>query len=75
MLEENRKEVIIQNLEDAGCSSKIIDDFLSLWKQNKIEDIYTLLRRYRASLLENIHKKQKEIDILDYLFLSLKNIK
>ena len=45
MLEENRKEVIIQNLKDAGCSSKIIDDFLSLWKQNKIEDIYTLLRR------------------------------
>ncbi len=75
MLEKNKKEALIQNLKDAGCDLKTTNRFKDLLEQGKIEDIYILLRNYRESLLNNIHKKQKEIDILDYLVLDLKNIK
>lgn len=75
MLEKNKKEALIQNLKDAGCDLKTTNRFKDLLEQGKIEDIYILLRNYRESLLSNIHKKQKEIDILDYLVLDLKNIK
>ena len=75
MLEKNKKEALIQNLKDAGCDLKTTNRFKDLLEQGKIEDIYILLKKYRESLLNYIHKKQKEIDILDYLVLDLKNIK
>ena len=74
MLEKNRKEALVQNLKDAGCDSNTTNKFKDLLEQGKIEDIYVLFKKYRESLLNNIHKKQKEIDILDYLVLNLKNI-
>ena len=75
MLEKNKKEALIQNLKDAGCDLKTTNRFKDLLEQGKIEDIYILLKKYRESLLNYIHKKQKEIDILDYLVFDLKNIK
>lgn len=75
MLEKNKKEALIQNLKDAGCDLKTTNRFKDLLEQGKIDDIYILLKKYRESLLNYIHKKQKEIDILDYLVLDLKNIK
>ena len=72
---DNRKEVLIQNLKDAGCDLKTIDEFIKCWNGGQIEDINKLLRSYRASLLSSIHKKQKEIDILDYLLLDLEKKK
>ena len=68
----NKKENLIENLRDAGCNKKLIDEFLSLLEQNKFEKIYELLRKHRESLLNTIHKNQKEIDILDYLIVALK---
>ncbi len=68
----NKKENLIENLRDAGCNKKLIDEFLSLLEQNKFEKIYELLRKHRESLLNTIHKNKKEIDILDYLIVALK---
>lgn len=68
----NKKENLIENLRDAGCNKKLIDEFLFLLEQNKFEKIYELLRKHRESLLNTIHKNQKEIDILDYLIVALK---
>ena len=68
----NKKENLIENLRDAGCNKKLIDEFLSLLEQNKFEKIYELLRKHRESLLYTIHKNKKEIDILDYLIVALK---
>ncbi len=68
----NKKENLIENLRDAGCNKKLIDELLSLLEQNKFEKIYELLRKHRESLLNTIHKNQKEIDILDYLIVALK---
>lgn len=70
--EQDRKEALIQNLQDAGCNQKIIDEFLDLLDKKQIYEIYILLSKYRSSLLESLHKNQKEIDILDYLIMDLK---
>lgn len=70
--DQDRKESLIQNLQDAGCNSKIIDEFLDLLDKKQIDKIFILLSKYRSSLLEALHKNQKEIDILDYLIVDLK---
>ena len=69
---QNKKEALIQNLQDAGCNQKLIDKFFSLLDQKQFDQIFILLRKYRNTLLDNIHKQQKEIDILDYLIVNLK---
>ena len=70
--DQNKKEALIQNLQDAGCNQKIIDEFLDLLDKKQIDKIFILLSKYRSSLLESLHKNQKEIDILDYLIVDLK---
>lgn len=70
--EQDKKEDLIQNLQDAGCNQNLIDKFLNLLEQKQFDQIYILLRKYRNTLLDNIHKRQKEIDILDYLIVDLK---
>lgn len=69
---QNKKEALIQNLQDAGCNQKLIDKFFSFLEQKQFDQIYMLLRKYRNTLLNNIHKQQKEIDILDYLIMDLR---
>ncbi len=69
---QNKKEALIQNLQDVGCNQKLIDKFFSLLEQKQFDQIYMLLRKYRNTLLNNIHKQQKEIDILDYLIMDLR---
>lgn len=59
-------------MQDAGCNQKLIDKFFSLLDQKQFDQIFILLRKYRNTLLDNIHKQQKEIDILDYLIMDLK---
>ena len=68
--DEDRKEALIQNLQDAGCNQKIIGEFLDLLDKKQIDKIFILISKYRSSLLESLHKNQKEIDILDYLIKS-----
>ena len=70
--EQDKKEALVQNLQDAGCNQKLIDKFLNLLNQKQFDQIFILLRKYRNTLLNNIHKQQKEIDILDYLIVDLK---
>lgn len=71
--EQNLKEAIIQNLKDAGCNKKMIEEFLSLFSTNNKNEMLNLLAKYRRELLEKIHKNQKELDDLDYLIIELKN--
>lgn len=69
---QDRKEELIQNLQDIGCNQKILDEFLDLLDKKQTDKIFILLSKYRSSLLESLHKNQKEIDILDYLIVDLK---
>ena len=70
--DQDRKQALLQNLQDAGCLQKLIDKFFNLLDQKQFDQIFILLRKYRNTLLDNIHKQQKEIDILDYLIVDLR---
>ena len=72
MNKEDKTEELIQNLQDAGGSKEIVNEFSKLLKEKQIDKIFILLSKYRSSLLESLHQNQKEIDILDYLILDLK---
>ena len=70
--QQNLKEALVQNLQDAGCNKKVIDEFLGLFSKNEKDKIFDLLSKHRITLLKTLHKNQKEIDNLDYLILDLK---
>ena len=72
MNKEDKAERLIQNLQDAGGNGEIVKEFSKLLKEKQMNEIFILLSKYRSSLLESLHKNQKEIDILDYLILDLK---
>lgn len=70
--QQNKKEALVQNLQDAGCNEKIIKEFFELLDKKDTEKIMILLEKYRSSILSAIHENQKEIDILDYLIYDIK---
>lgn len=71
-MKNNYKEnAIIQNLKDAGCDDEIIQGFMEALRDDKIDAGLKLLATHRRSLLEDIHKEQKQIDCLDYLVFTM----
>lgn len=58
---------VIQNLKDAGCDPKCIEEFSMLEREGKERDQITLLFVHRKHLLDQIHKEEKQISCLDYL--------
>lgn len=65
-------EALTQNLQDAGCDSKMIEQFLNGLHQGKSTETARLLRQHRSTLLDTIHREQKKIDCLDYLIYRMK---
>lgn len=70
--EYNKDITIKQNLKDAGCNSARINNFLALQESGKISEQLYLLSEHRRLLLNAIHKKQKNLDCLDYLIFTIK---
>ena len=60
-------QAIIQNLKDAGCSPKTVEQFMSLQKEGNTEEQLKLLSLQRRHLLDRVHLDEKRIDCLDYL--------
>lgn len=68
---QNSADAIIQNLKDAGCDGDTIAAFMKDLGDGRMKEGCKLLAVYRRSLLEDLHKKQKQIDCLDYLVYTL----
>ena len=56
-----------RNLEDAGCSSETVRQFMELQGKGEEEKQLLLLSDQRKALLEQIHREEKKINCLDYL--------
>lgn len=67
----NNEEAIIQNLKDAGCDSDTITAFIENIRSGKLNDGLKVLAAHRRSLLDDLHKEQKQIDCLDYLVYTM----
>lgn len=64
---EKNEQTVIQNLKDAGCDSETIAAFVKDVREQRTAEALKRLSIHRRSLLENLHKEQKQIDCLDYL--------
>ena len=67
LLEYGSKEAVIQNLEDAGCASDIIECCMTCMEQGKKKELLKCLDEHRKTLLHKVHEEEKHIDCLDYL--------
>lgn len=63
---ENSTE-LQQNLMDAGCDDQLIAHCTEYFRTNRIQNMRNLLMRQRLALLGDIHKRQKQLDCLDFL--------
>lgn len=70
-----QKDVILQNLQDAGCSQTIIEQFIKNYDSDNTVNQISILARHRNSLLSRIHEEQNKLDCLDYLLFHLKKEK
>lgn len=66
------QEGIVQTLVDAGCTKETIAAFLKAAEAGQTEESIRLLRQHRCALLDILHKKQRQIECLDYLLYQLR---
>lgn len=66
------RQVVIQNLQDAGCTQKMVQRIMTQLEEDDFEELSKLLEQHRSCLLNLIHDKEKQIDCLDYLVYQIK---
>ncbi len=60
-------------MADAGCSDASIRRAETLYQNGRAEELIRCLRSCRCDALEELHKKQKQLDRLDGLIRDTKN--
>ncbi len=69
---EGTEQGTIENLRDAGCDEKMIQEFILANKQGDEAMEQSILERHRAGLVHTLNAVKKNIDCLDYLTYQLK---
>lgn len=69
------KQAVIQNLRDAGCDRKTVEQFLFLEEAGELEKQLELLSHQRKKLLEKVHREERKITCLDYLVYQLEKLR
>ncbi|MDD3239848.1 MAG: hypothetical protein PHW47_07175 [Lachnospira sp.] len=65
------RDTIIQNMKDCGCNQELIDQFMDCFERCDLKGERLILENYRSKLLDDLHRKYKEIDLLDYMVYQL----
>lgn len=63
---------ILQNLKDAGCNAKMVEEFFQLQADSRMENKLKLLSKQRSILLHKVHENQQKLDCLDDLIFRIK---
>ena len=72
MVTARTEQGTIENLRDAGCDEKTIQDFILAVKQGDEVTKQNILNRHRAGLVHTLNAVKKNIDCLDYLAYQLR---
>lgn len=70
--DKKQKEAILQNLQDAGCTRAIIEQFIKNYDADNTVNQISILAQYRNNLLCRVHEEQNKLDCLDYLLFQLR---
>lgn len=68
----NSEDDVIQNLKDAGCTNKQIQEIMELYKSGKKDIVCKALESHRKCVVDNVHKNEKQIDCIDYFIYQMK---
>ncbi len=68
MEQEEKREALVQNLKDAGCDQETIEKYCQCCDCGDQRGKERLLEQHRRDLLDDMHRAQKRIDCLDYLW-------
>ena len=60
-------EKILTNLSDAGCGREGLQKAEQLYEAGDTEALILYFRKYRCSLMEELHERQHRVDCLDFL--------
>ena len=71
MIATGSRESVIQNLEDAGCETGMIQDFMGWFDKGQQAKQLELLEHQRECLLGRIHKDERRISCLYYLIYQI----
>ena len=63
-----------RHMEDAGCDESSIASAEALLSAGEREELVCCLRRCRSDQLEELHRRQKQLDCLDLLIRSAQNM-
>lgn len=69
----DKKGILLQNLQDAGCDTQTIGQCVSLAEKKQQEQLLSLLANQKSTLLERVHKNQDRIDCLDFLIYQIEH--
>lgn len=70
--DKKEKEALLQNLQDAGCTQDIIEQFIKNYDADNSVNQISILAEYRNNLLSKVHEEQGKLDCLDYLLFQLR---
>ncbi|MBQ7599957.1 MAG: hypothetical protein IJU57_04690 [Clostridia bacterium] len=63
---------IKENMEAAGCTANEISEAGRFWNAGAGEGLISCLRACRCSRIEELHKKQRQLDLIDGLIWKMK---
>ncbi len=69
----DRIGILRQNLIDAGCEEETIKSCMDYARSGEWDALTILLMKHKAALLGTVHKRQKQIDCLDFLVYQIRN--
>ena len=62
----DKTAVLTENLRDMGLDDEMTAKCLTLIEERRYTELEKLLKTYRQSLLDSVHKYNDRIDCLDY---------
>ena len=68
----DKTAVVAENLRDMGLGDEMTTKCLMLIGEKRYAELEKLLKAYRQSLLDSVHKYNERIDCLDYFAYTLR---
>lgn len=65
------RDTIIQNMKDFGCDEVTIQAFLGCFDRGDRAGQKRILQAYREKIMSDLHEKQKQVDLLDFMVYQL----
>jgi hypothetical protein len=60
-------KVILDNLVAVGCGKQAVEIAEKLYKTEQTDELIRLFRKFRCSLMDEMHESQRKVDRMDYL--------